>query len=327
MAKKINRSEYDIRTLSYYQSLGGVYNEIITILSQMRKDSDYRGLPSPAIILNEASYWWDVIEGIWADNGYKYIVPSELKGSLILSVVACLAADNTDCRSYLMGQLDDLYYYVQDIQKMLEGDKQYYPWFKVLIEEKLGLHKEGLESLQSSVHLEKVKELTCLLEERERELCEKNDLLERQNNIIAEQSSALDRLQNENKCLQTQCAVAESHQYDGSNFDRLLTVDSILGWIESRHHYNYTEQVFRMLADLKCDVATAEERAKIKEVEDRMLDKNQVSAVFNQNFAVNSNMMTGMVSNPQLPIGVSPADLQTMFQQFLNQLNYGEGQR
>lgn len=325
MAKKINRSEYDIRTLSYYQSLGGVYNEIITILSQMRKDSGYRGLPSPAVILNEASYWWDVIEGIWADNGYKYIVPSELKNSLILSVVACLAADNTDCRSYLMGQLDDLYYYVQDIQKMLEGDKQYYPWFKVLIEEKLGLHKAGLESLQSSVHLEKVKELTCLLEERERELCEKNDLLERQNNIIAEQSSALDSLQNEYKSLQTQCAVAESHQYDGSNFDRLLTVDSILGWIESRHHYNYTEQVFRMLADLKCDVATAEERAKIKEVEDRMLDKNQVSAVFNQNFAVNSNMMTGMVSNPQLPIGVSPADLQTMFQQFLNQLNYGEG--
>ena len=316
MAKKINRSEYDIRTLSYYQSLGGVYNEIITILSQMRKDSGYRGLPSPAIILNEASYWWDVIRVTYLEHDGKYEVPAELNDVLILSVVACLAAGNTDCGRF-----------VRDIQTSLAGDKKYYPWFKVLIDEKLGLHKAGLENLQSSVLLEKVKELTCLLEERERELCEKNDLLERQNNIIAEQSSALDSLQNEYKSLQTQCAVAESHQYDGSNFDRLLTVDSILGWIESRHHYNYTEQVFRMLADMKCDVATAEERAKIKEVEDRMLDKNQVSAVFNQNFALNSNMMTGMVSNPQLPIGVSPADLQTMFQQFLNQLNNGEGQR
>lgn len=326
MAKKISRSEYDIRTLSYYQSTGGVYNEIITILSQMRKDSAYRGLPSPAVILNEASYWWDVIWDTYIEQNGKYEVPAELNDSLILGVVACLAADNADCRYYLMGQLDDVYYFVRNIQAALAGDKKYYPWFKVLIEEKLGLHKDGLESIQSSVHLEKVKELTCLLEERERELCEKNDLLERQNNIIAEQSSALDTLQNENKCLQTQCAIAESHQYDGSNFDRLLTVDSILGWIESRHHYNYTEQVFRMLADLKCDVATAEERVKIKEVEDRMLDKNQVSAVFNQNYAFNSNMMTGMVSNPQLPIGVSPADLQTMFQQFLNQLNNGERQ-
>ena len=206
MAKKINRSEYDIRTLSYYQSLGGVYNEIITILSQMRKDSGYRGLPSPAVILNEASYWWDVIWDTYIEQNGKYEVPAELKDVLILSVVACLAADNTDCRYYLMGQLDDVYYFVQNIQAALAGDKKYYPWFKVLIEEKLGLHKDGLESIQSSVHLEKVKELTCLLEERERELCEKNDLLERQNNIIAEQSSALDTLQNENKCLQTQCA-------------------------------------------------------------------------------------------------------------------------
>lgn len=133
-------------------------------------------------------------------------------------------------------------------------------------------------------------------------------------------------LKDQNSELATKCLIAEQSKYKGSKFDRLLTLDTILEWIEGRHHYNYTEQVFRMLADLKDKVATDEEREKIRDTENRMLDKNQVQAVFNQNFALNSNMMTGLVSNPQLPIGVSPADLQQLFQQFLNNLNNGQQQ-
>lgn len=312
MARKIYRNEYDIRTTSYYQGQGGVYNEIITILTKMRKEASFRGMPSTSVMLNEASYWWDVIFNNWCENGYKYQIPSDLHDNLTLCILACIAAEQIDCRSYLTGDLDELYYFVQSIQEKLKTDKVYYPKFKQLIDSLQDNHKEGLEELQSEIHKKKVKELT--------------EIIEKQNETLAKQSSLIYRLESENIEMQKRCALAETKCYEGSEFDRWLTLDNILQWIESRHHYIYTEQVFRMLADMKDKVATEEEREKIRKLENQMLDKNQMQAIFNQNIGLNSNMMTGMVDSPQLPIGVSPTDLQQMLQQFIKQWNYGKGE-
>ena len=60
MAKKRSIDEYMIRTLSYYQSQGGIYSEIITLLMQLREKKGYRNLiPLPAKVLNAASYYYD----------------------------------------------------------------------------------------------------------------------------------------------------------------------------------------------------------------------------------------------------------------------------
>ena len=48
MAKILSPREYNIRSLAYYQAEGGVYNEIITVLTQMREEPMFRGLPTPA---------------------------------------------------------------------------------------------------------------------------------------------------------------------------------------------------------------------------------------------------------------------------------------
>ena len=60
MAKKRSIDEYMIRTLSYYQSQGGIYSEIITLLMQLREKKGYRNLiPLPAKVLNAASYYYN----------------------------------------------------------------------------------------------------------------------------------------------------------------------------------------------------------------------------------------------------------------------------
>lgn len=163
MAKKINRSEYDIRTLSYYQGLGGVYNDIITILVKMRNEAVHRGMPSPAQILNEASYWWDIIWYCWCGNNYKYQLPAGLNDNLIKCVLSCIASDGSDCRYYLDGCLDDVYFFVQSIQESLATDKVYYPKFRSLIETLQKRHKDGLDDLQSKVYQDKVKELNDII--------------------------------------------------------------------------------------------------------------------------------------------------------------------
>lgn len=325
MAKKIDRNNYDIRTLTYYQREGGVYNDIITILTKMRGEPQFRGMPSPAKALNNGCYWWDVIWENWCnDNNCKYFVPNGLTDSMSLCIVACIASTRTDVRYYLNAQLDDLYYFVQELQKMLEKDKLYYPFFKEFIETKQSEYRNGLNDLQNQVHREEVNELKTKAQMLECELMVKAELIAKQNERIAEQSQMIDSQQTIISELNRRLSLAEKSSYEGSTFDRLLTLDAILDWIRGRHHYNYTEQVFRMLADFKDKVATDEERGKIIELENEMLDRNQVQAVFNQNFALNSNMMTGMVSNPQLPIGMTPAEVQQLICQFLNNLSNGQ---
>lgn len=170
MAKKIDRNSYDIRTLAYYQGRGGIYNDIITVLTKLRNDVKYRGLPAPAKVLNEGAYWWDVIWENWGQNNYTYSIPAGLTDPLALCVVACIASASADIRYYLMGQLDDVYYFVESIKTVLATDKMYYPKFQPVIDDYQDDHKSGLENLQNEVHAEKVKELSEQLRAKDEEM-------------------------------------------------------------------------------------------------------------------------------------------------------------
>ena len=148
-----------------------MYNDIITILTKMRDEPQFRGMPSPAKALNEGCYWWDVIWENWcSDKTYQYYVPEGLTDSMSLCIVACIASTQTDVRYYLSAQLDDLYYFVQELQKILEKDKLYYPFFKEFIEKNQSEYKNGLDDLQNQVHLEKVNELMTQVHAQEDEL-------------------------------------------------------------------------------------------------------------------------------------------------------------
>lgn len=73
MATKPQRNRYMIRTLSYYQGLGGIFNDLITYLTNLRQQPKYRGIPGPAELLNEACYALDYSQTLPEEEAAKYI--------------------------------------------------------------------------------------------------------------------------------------------------------------------------------------------------------------------------------------------------------------
>ena len=81
-----------------------------------------------------------------------------------------------------------------------------------------------------------------------------------------------------------------------------------------------------MLADMKDNRATDEEREKIRVLETDMLGKNVSNNIINTNYAFGSNLMTGLAQSPLMPIGMTPGYVMEQFETFLRQLNDGQGQ-
>ena len=73
MAKKLCRDQYMIRTLSYYQAQGGIFNDLITYLTQLRMQPKNRGMAAPAALLNEACFALDSSKQMSEEDAAKYI--------------------------------------------------------------------------------------------------------------------------------------------------------------------------------------------------------------------------------------------------------------
>ena len=73
MAKKPCRDQYMIRSLSYYQGEGGIYNDLITYLTQLRRQPRHRGMAAPAALLNEACYQLDYSQTLTPEEAEAHI--------------------------------------------------------------------------------------------------------------------------------------------------------------------------------------------------------------------------------------------------------------
>lgn len=73
MAKKLCRDQYMIRTLSYYQAQGGIFNDLITYLTQLRMQPKNRGMAAPAALLNEACFALDSSKLMREEDATQYI--------------------------------------------------------------------------------------------------------------------------------------------------------------------------------------------------------------------------------------------------------------
>ena len=122
------------------------------------------------------------------------------------------------------------------------------------------------------------------------------------------------------------CQIAEQNKYEGSSLDRYFTLDNILKWIEGRKQYVFVDQVFRMLSDMKDGIATDDERKKIRQLEEDMMAQEQPRNIINNNYAYGSNQMTGMLNNPQLPIGMTPEEFQEKVIELIKRLNHEQQQ-
>lgn len=315
MSKK-RLKDYLLRTLSYYQAEGGVYSEIITILLKIRHLPRYRALPLPARILNEAVYYWDMMrEG---KDCADWALMDEVKSNpLIMSVIACLSA----------AVLDEGWFITQELKGLLADDSQYYPHFVSVVEKYEKEYEEAYAELHGEAPADIIKRQDEKIMFLEGKLADRDDIILKQDATLAELSSSIDRLKEEIKAIDLEQQKAKEGYYGAvSDFDRYLSLETILEWIKSRQHYVYTEHVFRMLADMKDNRATDEERERIKQLEAELLGKNVSNTVVNTNYAFGSNLMTGIAQSPWMPIGMNPEELTDMFEKFLKSLSDGQGQ-
>ena len=317
---KKHKDEYSIRTLAYYQREGGIFNELITILQRIRASNGESRLSSPNKLLNTACEMYDYCLSYCSDIESEEItnfdcdiisfslcrdyfeLPSSFNNhddkerDIILLLLCSLLAQNSTFRCSL----------IDSILKYIDIDCNYLKYFEHLLNGNINIQNLDINELKAKNH-----SLT-------RDIEYQKDIIKKQDEELANQSNQIADLQNTIVELKQKLTIIKNENNNISQFDKILNLNSILEWIQSRQHYQYTEHVFRMLADLRYRVATDEECDKIKAVEDEMLSKNVGNNIINNNIGLGSNFLTGVAKHPLMPIGVTPEDLINKFIEFMN---------
>lgn len=283
---KISKEKFSIRTLTYYQEQGGVYNDIITVLTKLRNEPRHRGLPAPVSILNDACYHLAVMEQMFKhsyEDTEKYL--SGIKDNLLLCVMSILA----DKEVLHFGPL--INYYVN-------RNSPFYVKFMPII------NRRPVDSSKESEDLETEKKVAAL--EKDLELTKAQ---------LATANERIKQLESEQYRMNTESSKA----------DKQLTWSSILDYIESRKNYDYVKQIFPMLSNIAGRYATDEEWARMKALEEEML-ANTLPTVHNHNSISNSNVFQGMMNNPNFPLGVDPeVFVHAAVEHYIKNLNNGQG--
>jgi len=291
---RISKDEYDIRTLAYYQAKGGVYNELITVLTLLRNDPKNRGMAMPAKVLNEACYQYDFMRAMFNDNDIKAHI-EQYQDTLILCAVSALAT-----------MLDDTGILITHaIEPYIKKDTQYYPYFKTLIKRGEEYNLQIFEELHSPIKEDQIDELKQNLKTIEEQLkATEEQLIEVQEKSI-QKDKIIENIKNANP----------------KAVDKNLTFDGILTYIKTKKQYQYTNQIINMLKDKLARVATNEEWEKLLAVEQEIMDQT-VQEIHNHNDIKNSNVFTGLINDPQFPIGVDPQEfIEKAVAKYLSEIN------
>ena len=294
MAKNLSPREYNIRSLAYYQAEGGVYNEIITVLTKMRSEPKFRGLPTPAKSLNEACYLYDLKrKELSLEDEKKYI--SEINDDLSRVLVALLAT-----------ALQEHGFCIAHERYEIVGEKNpYLPKFDRLFEHYMNIVRAESDSTGEA---RQILDLEDELKAKEDELKVKDSQLASANVKIEELQKLVDSLKVRNE----------------SKYDKALSRKGILEYIESQRVYGNVNQIFEMLLGPMSRVATDEEYNEIVALKQKMID-NSVPTIHNHNDIQHSNVFPGLVNNPSFPIGADPSEyIKKALEQYQKSQNDGK---
>lgn len=271
MVKYLSPREYNIRSLAYYQAEGGVYNEIITVLTQLRKEPKFRGLPAPAKSLNEACFLYDLKRNdLDLEEEKKYI--SEIDGDLSKVLVALMATAMEETGGYLIA---DARY------EMIGESNPYLPYFDSLFKRYMN---EVTEAYDSYGDFLRINELEDEVKVKDGQLAEANAKIEELQKLV-------DSLKVRSE----------------SKYDKALSRKGILEYVENQRDYKNVNQIFEMLIYMS-RVATDEEYDEVVALRQKMIDESKPT-VHNHNDIQNSNVFPGLVNNPSFPIGADPNEI------------------
>ena len=294
MAKFLSPKEYNIRSLAYYQAEGGVYNEIITVLTQMRKEPKFRGLPVPAKSLNEACFLYDLKKKDLSEKEEKKYI-SEIDDDLSKVLVALLAT-----------AWEDIGFCIAYDRKQIVGESNpYLPKFDPIFERYMNEEMEAKNSYGDALQISDLEdELKALGTE-----------LKVKDNQLTEAKAKIDELQK---------LVDSLKVRNESKFDKALSRKEILAYIEDQRVYGNVNQIFEMLLGPMSHVATDEEYNEIVALRQKMIDAS-VPTIHNHNDIQNSNVFPGLVNNPSFPIGADPNEIaRKAIELYLKTLRDGE---
>lgn len=269
MGKKISKEEYSIRSLAFYHDKGGVFNELITVLTKLRKVE--RGMPQITSILNEACYRVALIQT-----------------SLMEDEIMIYCKDDRPYMNYtmivLLKQISPISSNAANAITILDKrDKKFYPAFRHLLEKKELKEIDVVEAEQQ--YLIRIQDL-------EDEIKAKESLL----------ANAL----NENDTLKR--TVDSLTTKKESKLDKSFTFASAIEYVKNLKQYQYCNQILEMLKDQCAMVGAQEEYKLVMHVKQLMLDAS-VPTIHNHNDIHNSNVFPGMVNNPSFPIQENVEDL------------------
>lgn len=306
------KDDYSLRTLAYYQREGGVYNELITILQRMRVGKGGRKILSPKEILNAATDAFDmymdrcrddetnnIVDCGWNEMAWEIYggcVPGPFGGwdgkdeLIALCVLCVLLSRYPEFNEASVPEISEI---------VKEQDSSLFEEFSNLIWKNIENQDAKLESLKIQLSI--------------------------RDTLIREKDSQIAELSNRNSELEKKVATIEpvydayvGNIIEGSNFNQYLTLDTILGWISKRKHYKLADQVITMLKDLARKTATDKDFEKIESVELELLSNYSELSVINNNMGIGSNILTGITSNPLMPMGYDQNQLTQKFIEFLN---------
>jgi len=307
------KDDYSLRTLAYYQREGGIYNDLITILQRMRVGKGGRKILPPKEILNAATGAFDIYMDRCKDEETNTIIDYgmeelsweiyggciagplggwEGKNKLIALCVLCvLLSQYPVFNETSIPQISDV---------VKKADETVFKEFEGLIKSNLEDKDAQLESLRNQLMLSE-----SLIREKDAQLAQ----------LSHENSIQRDMIDDTKGLLQAYMRKATELTL---GIDGALSLEAILEWVKKREHYTLANQVIAMLKDLGRKTATDEEYNKIQRVESELISKHSELSIVNNNMGIGSNILTGITSNPMMPMGVTPEQLVQKFIEFLN---------
>lgn len=292
--KKINRDEYRIRSLAFYHETGGIYNELITILTNLRKK--HRGLPAIAKILNEACYSCALLQqrleqAQKADEKWDEELDNirNIPHPVDRYVVATLVVYTVAGGDYILN----------GIYQDGENDKTFFPAFKSLLK-KPERKTEATTPEAETYYIRQISDL--------------------QDEMLAKDSLLSDAL---NKVDELEKLVKGLSSKGTSKLDKAFTFQSLMEYTENQKQYQFANQLLEMLKD-KCAMVGAHEEYKlVTELKQRLIDAS-VPAIHNHNDIHNSNVFPGIVSNPSF--AMDKGMMKEVMTEILTQKDNGEQQ-
>lgn len=306
------KDEYSLRTLVYYQRVGGIYNDLITILQRIRNERpSLPEFPSPNKILNIVSEAYDAIIDICSDDeGHIHSFTEENIVSYLESFSDILYGS---AFSPIPGFFTNHSHFLQQVDLcVLASLMSQTPELKDII----GYIIEPVEKENPNLYtqfvllIESKAEVTTQLDYLKRELQSKEQMIKLKDLEIKDKDSQIKQLTELKEVLSITVDRYKNDEIRRSNFDRILNLDTILKFAEGRKSYKRAAPILNMLTRLSFNTATEEEYQKIVSTEDKLLEINETEvAIFNDNKAFGSNLFTGIVNSPYFPMGVEEATI------------------